>query len=320
MRGPLHGVPVGIKDLVDVAGAPTTASSRVLQKNVATGDADIVARLRAAGAVVLGKTNLHEFAYGVVSAPTRNPWDLDRIPGGSSGGSAAALAARTCAGALGSDTAGSIRIPSALCGTSGLVPRPGLLPMSRVVALAPSLDRCGPMARSVRDLELLWEGLCGRRAELPDARGLRLAVPEEPVATVADAVGAALEGAVGALSGAGVRVRTTSVGRFERWDRPRSLLLMTEALAVHVAAGWYPARSDDYGPETLASLRYAERIAPEDLGAARRTLDELRDELVGVFDVADVLVLPSAPRAAPAASHRVRTAPVTTLAPVAGDQ
>jgi aspartyl-tRNA(Asn)/glutamyl-tRNA(Gln) amidotransferase subunit A len=139
LQGPLHGIPVGIKDLIDVAGLPTTASSRVLAGNIAAGDAPVVRDVRRAGAVIVGKTNTQEFAYGVVSAPTRNPWDLERIPGGSSGGSAAAVAAGMCPGALGSDTAGSVRIPSSLCGITGLTPRQRLV---RAYVAGP--DRDGP--------------------------------------------------------------------------------------------------------------------------------------------------------------------------------
>ena len=147
---PLRGIPIGVKDVIDVAGLPTTAASRVLAGNVARSDAPVVARLRAAGAVIVGKTNTQEFAYGAVSPPTTNPWDPGRIPGGSSGGSGAALAAGHCLGALGTDTAGSIRIPAALCGVVGLKPRPGLVSLGGVIPLAPSLDVVGPMARTTR--------------------------------------------------------------------------------------------------------------------------------------------------------------------------
>ena len=176
-RSRLHGIPVAIKDLIDVAGWPTTASSRVLAGNVATGDAPIVARLRAGGATVIGKTNTQEFAYGVVTAPTLNPWDTTRIPGGSSGGSAVALAAGMALGALGSDTAGSIRIPASLCGVSGLRPRRDALPMEGVIPLSWTLDSCGPMARSATDLDLMWTVLTGSKPVSARSQGLRFATP-----------------------------------------------------------------------------------------------------------------------------------------------
>ena len=143
-HGPLHGIPLAIKDIVDVAGLPTTAGSRVLAGNVAHEDAALVAALRAAGAIMLGKTNTHEFAYGVVTPPTRNPWDLDRIPGGSSGGSAAALAAGMAYGAVGTDTAGSIRLPAALCGVVGLKPTYGRISRHGVIPLELVARPCRP--------------------------------------------------------------------------------------------------------------------------------------------------------------------------------
>ena len=166
---PLWGIPIGIKDIIDVAGTPTTANSRVLAGTVAHADAPVVARLRAAGALILGQTATHEFACGTVTPGTSNPWDLGRIPGGSSGGSAAALAAGHCLGALGTDTAGSIRIPAALCGVVGLKPRPGLVPMEGVIPLAPSFDVVGPLARTVDDVALLWQVLSGGPVELGGA-------------------------------------------------------------------------------------------------------------------------------------------------------
>lgn len=156
-RGPLHGVPLAIKDVIDVHGWPTTASSRVPDARPARDDAPVVRRLRAGGAVLVGKTNTQEFAYGVTTPGTRNPWDPERIPGGSSGGSAASVAVRGCLGALGTDTAGSVRIPAALCGVSGLKPSRGAVPMEGIVPLAPSMDVCGPMAGTASDVALLWE-------------------------------------------------------------------------------------------------------------------------------------------------------------------
>src|SRR5207244_2369567 len=172
---PLWGIPIGIKDIIDVAGTPTTANSRVLAGTVPHADAPVVARLRAAGALILGKTATHEFACGTVTPGTSNPWDLGRIPGGSSGGSAAALAAGHCLGALGTDTAGSIRIPAALCGVVGLKPRPGPVSLGGVVPLAPSLDVVGPMARTAADVAVLWEVLSGQRIGLGGAGDLRIA-------------------------------------------------------------------------------------------------------------------------------------------------
>lgn len=301
-RGPLHGIPLGIKDLIDVAGLPTTASSKVLSDHVAATDAPVVACLRDGGAVMLGKTNTQEFAYGVVSAPTRNPWDPERIPGGSSGGSGAALAAGLCSGALGTDTAGSIRIPAALCGVTGLKPAPGIVPVEGIIALAPSLDVCGPMARSAEDVELMWRVLAGAPAAgVRDPRALSIAAPEafgDVVELDAD-VEAPVTQAVEDLVGSGARRVPVSIPHFSSWDRPRSIPLMTEALMVHKQAGWYPGRSGDYTPETIDNLRLSETFTAEDLISAYRELETLTAQLSSALNDADVLALPTVPITAP---------------------
>lgn len=179
-RGPLHGVPVGIKDIFDVAGLPTRCGSpaRAHQTPV-TSDSDSVAALRVGGAVFLGKTVTQEFAAGVISPPARNPWDPTRIPGGSSGGSAAALAARSCFAAMGSDTGGSIRIPAAACGVVGFKPTYNSLSAAGVYPLSWSLDTVGPLTTSVADARLTWSVLAGREAtpiEVADLRGFRVGV------------------------------------------------------------------------------------------------------------------------------------------------
>jgi aspartyl-tRNA(Asn)/glutamyl-tRNA(Gln) amidotransferase subunit A len=299
-RSPLHGIPLGIKDLVDVEGLPTTASSRVLEGNLASSDAPVVTALRGAGAVIVGKTNTQEFAYGVVTAPTRNPWDLDRIPGGSSGGAAAAIATGMTLGGIGSDTAGSIRIPSALCGISGLKPRPGRVPIEGVIPLAPSLDACGPMSRTVADLGLLLEVIGGRQGTTPDAPALRVAVPSSPeVAGASREVAAAIDAAVEALAAGGMRRVEVDLEPLAAWDRPRSLPLMLEALEVHRSRGWYPERADLYSEQTLGSLRYAERFTAESIEANRAPLAALRENLEAAFESADVLALPTTQTSAP---------------------
>ncbi len=165
-RGPLHGIPIALKDLFDTAGVRTTAASAIFEDRVPSEDAEVVRRLRAAGAVVLGKLNMHEFAYGDSSAqshfgPVRNPWDLNRVPGGSSGGSAAAVATGLCYAALGSDTGGSIRQPAAYCGIAGLKPTYGLVSTRGVVPLSWSLDHVGPMCRTVADVALTLQPIAG---------------------------------------------------------------------------------------------------------------------------------------------------------------
>src|SRR6266849_8361288 len=171
-RGPLHGIPISLKDNIYTAGIRTTAGSKILRDFIPLRDARIVTLLREAGAVLLGKTNLHEFAYGVTSnnphfGPVHNPWDLNRIPGGSSGGSAAAVAAGLCYGSIGTDTGGSIRIPAALCGTVGLKPTFGRVSVQDVIPLSRHLDCVGPLARTAADAALLLDPIFLRGKKEP---------------------------------------------------------------------------------------------------------------------------------------------------------
>ena len=174
-RGPLHGIPVGLKDIIDQKDVPTTAASAVLKDTIAVEDAEVTRRLREAGAVLIGKLNLHEFAYGgsgIISyfGPVRNPWDTTRITGGSSSGSAAAVAAGMCFAALGTDTAGSIRLPAAYCGIVGLKPSFGLVSRRGVFPLALSFDHVGPMTRTVEDAAIVLDAIAGYDPADPGSR------------------------------------------------------------------------------------------------------------------------------------------------------
>src|SRR5690349_20977435 len=172
-RGPLHGIPLSLKDNIFTAGIRTTAGSKILQDFIPKEDAAVVGKLKIAGAVILGKTNMHEFAYGVTSnnphfGPVRNPWDLSRIAGGSSGGSAAAVAAGLCYGSIGTDTGGSIRIPSGLCGIAGLKPTWGRISREGIIPLSPAFDCAGPLARTIGDIALVTGILYTRVSREPD--------------------------------------------------------------------------------------------------------------------------------------------------------
>lgn len=298
---PLCGIPIGIKDLVDVRRLPTSAGSRVLEGNMATLDAPVTGRLRRAGAVILGKTTTQEFAYGVVTPGTANPWDTERIPGGSSGGSAVAVATGMCLGAVGTDTAGSIRIPAALCGVSGLKPRPGTVPMDGIIPLSWTLDCCGPLARTVDDLVPLWAAMTGAPVRLPDPGDLRIGFSEEPSLPfeVTPEVGGALEEAASVLSASGLSMRHVTLPKFKAWDGPRMAIVPAEALAAHREAGWYPQRAGLYGSDLLDAFRQAEGVDAASYVAARRRLEVLRSDLMRSFDDVDVLMLPSSPFAAP---------------------
>ena len=264
VRGPLHGVPLALKDLFDTAGLATTAGSRILAGNVPARDAAAVARLRGAGLVLLGKTNLHEFAFGVTTdnphhGPCRNPWDRGRSPGGSSGGSGAALAAGLCAASLGTDTGGSVRIPAAACGVVGLKPTLGRVSRRGVVPLAWSLDTVGPMARTVEDVALLLAAVAGPDPEdeacsvrpgedycrelEAGVSGLALGVPQEWFFDgVEPDIVAAVQAALAALEREGARrVAVTTPGMAEAHTAHHALLAV-EAAAFH--GPWLRARPD----------------------------------------------------------------------------
>jgi aspartyl-tRNA(Asn)/glutamyl-tRNA(Gln) amidotransferase subunit A len=292
-EGPLRGVPVGVKDVADVAGMPTRAGSEATDAEPAAADAPVVAALREAGAVVLGKTATHQLAYGVTTRAAVNPWAPDRLAGGSSGGSAVAVAVGACPLALGTDTAGSCRIPAAHCGVAGMMARPGRLPTAGLVPLAPGLDTPGFLARTAADLAFAWTALT---AEPVEARpGLRAGVPP------AEALGPVDPAAQAAAEDAGARLGavTVAVPAFDDFSRPRGTVIAALALEQHRRRGWWPAHADAYDPAIAYDLRAAERTGAGALLAARGRLDELARALREAIAAVDVLVLPTTPRAAP---------------------
>jgi aspartyl-tRNA(Asn)/glutamyl-tRNA(Gln) amidotransferase subunit A len=312
-------VPVALKDLFDTAGVRTTAGSRIFADRVPHEDAAVVARLRAAGAAFVGKTNLHEWAFGVTNqnphfGATRNPWDLARIPGGSSGGSAAALAVGACYGALGSDTGGSIRIPASLCGVVGLKPTYGRVSLRGVIPLSWTLDHAGPMARRVRDVALLYALIAGHdpldagSADVPGddplasiddgVRGLRLGLPRTHFFERTDPeIAALVREAIRVLEGEGATIDEIPFP-------PSDALLETERTIKTADAAAYHAdhvrhRSGEIGPDVLARLRSGEAVGGLEYASARRRREELRQVLVRLFDAVDVLVCSATPSAAP---------------------
>jgi aspartyl-tRNA(Asn)/glutamyl-tRNA(Gln) amidotransferase subunit A len=302
-RSPLHGMPMGVKDMVDVEGFPTRAGSRVLGDAPVKRDASVVKRLRDAGAVIIGKTTTHEFAIGIRTPPTRNPWDPDHIPGGSSGGSAAAVAAGECLAALGTDSGGSIRIPAAFCGVSGLRPRAGSTPTEGVIPLSWTHDTSGPIARTAVDLGLAWRviGADPTADWNLSVESMRIGVLS-PLQTILGAESEIEEStrlAAKVLESEGARLRDVSLTPFTEWDGPRKAVVASDMLALHRESGWYPLRAELYSEETLAFLRKAEQIGGADLVLARRKLSRLGEEFTRLFDDVDVVVMPTVTRTAP---------------------
>ena len=298
--GPLYGVPVAVKDVIDVAGARTTAASEILRDNVAVRDAETVVRLRAAGAVVVGKLNTHEFAFGALTTsphfgPAHNPWSWDRVCGGSSGGSGAAVAADLVPGTLGTDTAGSIRIPACFCGVTGLRPSVGLVPNDGVVPVSWRFDTVGPIARSAEDCSLLLQALApSYRPDLDGGvRDLRIGVVEHLFEHAEPEIAAHARSAVDELGFLGARVEPVIVPLLEEAGTIVQTMMLPEAAQAHL--GWLRTRLPDYGPDVrarlLAGLLLPSTAYVTGLRALRWYLNELRP----VFERFDLLVQPAMP-------------------------
>jgi len=315
-RGPLHGIPVAVKDLFATKGIRTTAGSRILADWIPDHDATVVRRLRDAGAVLLGKLGLHEFAYGISSVnphfgDVHNPWDTTKIPGGSSGGSAVAVIAGEAYAALGSDTGGSIRIPASLCGCVGLKPTFGRASLSGAVPLSWSLDHPGPLARTVRDVAVALQGIAGYDPRdpisadrpVPDflagidagARKLRVGVPTDHVWDQCDpAIAGAVRAAIEALARAGAQVVEIRWPRAVEYAKAASAILGVEARAYHEGA--FRGRSAEYGPLVRARLASQGDVDAETYARSMKLLLDARAggadrDLDGV----DVLAMPTVP-------------------------
>lgn len=314
-RGPLHGIPIALKDLIDTAGVRTTSASALHENRIPTEDAVVVRKLRAAGAVILGKNNLHEFAYGGSSLVSHfgdihNPWDRERIAGGSSGGSAAAVAAGMCCASIGTDTAGSIREPAALCGCVGLKPTYGRVSGRGVVPLSASLDHVGPLASSVEDAAIVLQAIAGfdpgdtTSAEIPvadyisilkeGAKNLRVGVPRADFFDGLDPeVASAMEHARTGIETLVAEIKDVKI------EVPSDRTLQAaESYAFHSENA---AKSPDlYQPETLRRIRTGETVTTAQYIKQRRELEWERRRIREPFGEVDVLITPTTPMPAPA--------------------
>jgi aspartyl-tRNA(Asn)/glutamyl-tRNA(Gln) amidotransferase subunit A len=316
-RGPLHGMPIALKDLVDTAGVRTTAASGIFKNRIPTEDAEIVRRLKRAGAVFLGKLNLHECAFGGSSAisyfgPVHNPWNLDYIPGGSSGGSAAAVAAQLCYGAIGTDTGGSIRQPAAYCGVVGLKPTYGRVSTTGVIPLSWSLDHVGPITRNVMDAALILQVIAGYDSK--DTTSTDVAVSDYAATLAATSsslrigiprayfydelhpeIQASMEAALSVLKKITASQQDipplATDGTYSSWMVPYTAILTAEAYAYHKD---YITNSPElYQPLTLKRLLSGADVATPTYIHSRRQLDHMRRSVVQVFDRIDLLITPT---------------------------
>ena len=304
-RGLLHGIPIALKDLIDTAGVRTTCGGRILADNVPARNAPIVDRLVEAGAVLMGKTNLLEFAYGIVHpdvGPTWNPWAPDRTAGGSSGGSAAAVAAGLCYAAVGTDTGGSIRIPAAYCGVAGLKPTYGLVSTQGIFPLSWSLDHAGPIARTSADAALLLQVLLGEEiAPVAPAnlQGLRFAVlaNHREGKEMEPAVLAAFDAACRDLADEGAVVQEVTIPDLHLADDALFPVLGPEASAIH--SRWLQERPQDYAPFTRLQLELGLAVSSLAHVRGQQYRRYLAAQLLDILQTADAILSPTAPWVAP---------------------
>ena len=314
-RGPMHGIPIGHKDLYQTAGVRSTAGSRVLENHVLDSDATGVARLKQAGAVMLGKLNTHEFAYGPTNdssmfGPCRNPWDPTRFSGGSSGGSGAAVALRLCAGATGSDTGGAIRMPSACCGITGLKPTYGRTSRAGIYPLCWIMDHSGPMTRSAEDAALMFQpmpGPDGRDAAVADRavpdyaavldgdiKGLRIGVPthyffDRAIPEIAEAA----QNAIAVLEGLGAEVREVDIAYIDHAAAAALVLYLSEGTAYH--DDHIATIGELYTDQVRLFLEIGNYVLAKDYLHAQRYRTLLGHAMADVLAEVDVLAMPSLP-------------------------
>ncbi len=332
-RGALHGIPLALKDNIATKGIRTTAGARFLSEWIPKQDAAVVERLRRCGAVLLGKTNLHEFAYGVTTqnpwyGATRNPWNPEHIPGGSTGGAAAAIAAGLAFGAIGSDTGGSIRIPAALCGIVGLKPTFGRVSCFGVVPLSPTLDHAGPLARTVEDAAILLGAIAGWdrrdpasvRRPVPDfraalrrqrrgrkpLRGVRLGLPRDYfLERVSTEVLTRIEEAIRTLEDSGAEIIEVGFPHLRDSGDAGTVIALAEAARYHQQAGYFPARAGEYSDEVRKRLELGSEVRAVDYLAALANREEVRREFASVFERVNAVIAPAVPVVAPRVEEKM---------------
>lgn len=314
--GPLHGIPISLKDNFWTRGVRSTAGSKILETFVPDEDSEVASRLVRAGAILLGKTNMHEFAYGITNenphyGPVRNPWAQERISGGSSGGSAVAVATGMGFASMGTDTGGSIRIPASLCGIVGLKPTYGLVSVAGVVPLAETMDHAGPLARTVTDVCIILQAVAEKYpkgARVPEYRKLRKSIPRRfrlgwPKEYFFDRLDAevrwAMDAAGKTLESLGARIEEVSLPHLGESVEPSTNIAMAEATRYHESQGYFPARAAEYGEDVRKRLEMGRDVRAVDYLNAFAVKREIQKEFQDAYARVDALIAPALPIGAP---------------------
>ncbi len=320
-RGLLHGMTVSVKDNVDVAGVPTTAASGILRDNIASANAFVVDRLIRNGAVIIGKANLHEWVFGPTSqslhfGPVRNPWNTGHIAGGSSGGSGASVAADMCVASIGSDTAGSIRLPASFNGVAGLRPTVGRISSTGALPVSPPFDTLGPLARRVSDVARIFAAIAGHDPQDPisqdqpmpnflatlnePVKGMRVGIMRRWFYDDLDAdIAAAMESAIEAYRSLGVEFVDIDLVEPEQAQQNLTFTMVpADAMRLHAAR--IAERASDYGADVLMRMRLGEKVSGMQYAASMRWMENWRHRLRGVFRGVDAILSPTTPATAPA--------------------
>jgi aspartyl-tRNA(Asn)/glutamyl-tRNA(Gln) amidotransferase subunit A len=317
-RGLLHGIPISLKDNICTERIRTTAGSKILRDYFPERDARVVANLKKAGAVLLGKTNMHEFAYGATNnnphyGAARNPWNTERIPGGSSGGSAVAVAAGLCFGSIGTDTGGSIRIPAALCGIVGLKPGLGRVDVAGVIPLSVTHDCVGPLARTVADAAILFRAIVdggsgkgpGERGPESDSRKLsklRLGLPREFFfELISGEVEKSFDAAVRSIRALGAKIKEVSIPLLAQTEKAGNRIAWAEASYYHQQSGWFPGRAAEYGEDVRSRLEMGTKVLAVEYVEAQEQRRNFISQLCEVMEkeAINALMVPTTPIAAP---------------------
>ncbi len=306
-RGPLHGVPVSPKDLIDTKGIVTSYGSSIFAGHVPVKDARVVANLKERGALILGKTNTHELGFGIESPPTRNPWDLDRIPGGSSGGSGAALVAGMAVCSLGTDAGGSVRIPGAMCGVTGLKPTYGALPYDGVFSNSRSLDHVGPMCRSAEDLPTLLSA-AGHEVKLPRKRKLRVGLLSNLFKAATEGVSKTVMAAVDKMSSEGmIETEEFETDLLPIVNRYREVLARVDSAVI--LRDLYPKYKDKYRASSVRMLEMGRSVLATEYAMAIQEKENITRAFEGEIKDFDVVFTPALPIIAPLASEALEFTP-----------